>query len=56
MFEDFKVFETTLAGRPLVVETGKVAQLDEAQFRGGARWMAAQLNLHRRKRDDERGR
>ncbi|HBT65887.1 MAG TPA: polyribonucleotide nucleotidyltransferase, partial [Ruminococcaceae bacterium] len=27
MFEDFKVFETTLAGRPLVVETGKVAQL-----------------------------
>ena len=27
MFEDFKVFETTLAGRPLVVETGKMAQL-----------------------------
>ena len=23
----FKVFETTLAGRPLVVETGKMAQL-----------------------------
>jgi polyribonucleotide nucleotidyltransferase len=27
MFENFKVFETELAGRPLVVETGKVAQL-----------------------------
>ena len=27
MFEDYKVFETTLAGRPLKVETGKVAQL-----------------------------
>ena len=27
MFEDYKVFQTTLAGRPLVVETGKVAQL-----------------------------
>ncbi len=27
MFENFKVFETTLAGRPLVVETGKMAQL-----------------------------
>ena len=27
MFEDYKVFETTLAGRPLVVETGKMAQL-----------------------------
>jgi len=27
MFEDFRVFETTLAGRPLVVETGKMAQL-----------------------------
>lgn len=27
MFESYKVFETTLAGRPLVVETGKVAQL-----------------------------
>ena len=27
MFENYKVFETTLAGRPLVVETGKVAQL-----------------------------
>ncbi|MDR1630175.1 MAG: polyribonucleotide nucleotidyltransferase [Oscillospiraceae bacterium] len=27
MFEEFKKFETTLAGRPLVVETGKMAQL-----------------------------
>ncbi len=27
MFENEKVFETTLAGRPLVVETGKLAQL-----------------------------
>ena len=27
MFDNYKVFETTLAGRPLVVETGKLAQL-----------------------------
>src|SRR5574344_3009631 len=27
MFPDFRKFETTLAGRPLVVETGKMAQL-----------------------------
>ena len=27
MFETFKVFETTLAGRPLKIETGKMAQL-----------------------------
>ena len=27
MFEDFRVFETELAGRPLRVETGKMAQL-----------------------------
>ena len=27
MFENFRVFETELAGRPLVVETGKMAQL-----------------------------
>ena len=26
-FKDFRKFETTLAGRPLVVETGKMAQL-----------------------------
>ncbi|MGI6255731.1 MAG: polyribonucleotide nucleotidyltransferase [Acutalibacter sp.] len=27
MFENFRVFETELAGRPLVIETGKMAQL-----------------------------
>lgn len=27
MFENFKIFETTFAGRPLVIETGKIAQL-----------------------------
>ncbi len=27
MFDNFKVYETELAGRPLVVETGKIAQL-----------------------------
>jgi thymidylate synthase len=37
------------------LRTGKVAQIDEAQFGGGVRWMAAQLNGHRRKRDAERG-
>ena len=26
-FKDFKVYETTLAGRPLSLETGKMAQL-----------------------------
>ncbi len=38
------------------LRTGKVEQLGEAQFGGGARWMAEQLNAHRRKRDDERRR
>lgn len=27
MFENYKVFKTDFAGRPLVVETGKIAQL-----------------------------
>ena len=27
MFENFRTFQTTMAGRPLVVETGKIAQL-----------------------------
>ena len=27
MFEDFKKFETEIAGRPFVVEVGKMAQL-----------------------------
>lgn len=44
-----------LAGQEEALRLGKVAQLDEAQFSGGARWMAAQLNAHRRKRDAERG-
>lgn len=44
-----------LAGQEESLRLGKVAQLDEAQFSGGARWMAAQLNAHRRKRDAERG-
>jgi thymidylate synthase len=39
-----------------LLRVGNVAQIDEAQFRGGARWMAAQLNAHRRKRDGERER
>lgn len=30
MFKNFKVFKTTFAGRPLVVETGKMAQLANA--------------------------
>ena len=30
MFENFKVYETTLAGRPLKIETGKMAQLANA--------------------------
>ena len=29
-FKDYKVYETTLAGRPLVIETGKMAQLANA--------------------------
>jgi thymidylate synthase len=44
-----------LAGQEEALRLGKVASLDEAQFSGGARWMAAQLNAHRRKRDAERG-
>lgn len=31
MFENFKVYETTFAGRPLVVETGKMGQLANGQ-------------------------
>ena len=29
VFDKYKTFETTLAGRPLVVETGKLAQLSD---------------------------
>ena len=43
-----------LADSEEALRLGKVEQLDETQFRGGARWMAAQLNSHRRKRDSER--
>jgi thymidylate synthase len=45
-----------LAGQEESLRLGKVAQLDEAQFSGGTRWMAIQLNAHRRKRDAERER
>ncbi|WP_101698288.1 polyribonucleotide nucleotidyltransferase [Clostridium minihomine] len=31
MFENFKVFQTDFAGRPLVIETGKMAQLANGQ-------------------------
>ena len=30
MFENYKVYETTLAGRPFKLETGKMAQLANA--------------------------
>ena len=30
MFENFKVYETTIAGRPFKLETGKMAQLANA--------------------------
>ena len=30
MFENYKVYETTLAGRPLKLETGMMAQLANA--------------------------
>ena len=45
-----------LAAQEQALRLGKVAQLDESGFGGGARWMAGQLNQHRRKRDAERGR
>lgn len=32
MFENFKVYETTIAGRPFKLETGKMAQLANAAF------------------------
>ncbi len=32
MFENFKVYETTIAGRPFKLETGKMAQLANASF------------------------
>ncbi len=45
-----------LAEQEEALRTGKVAEIGEAQFGGGARFLAAQLNAHRRKRDAERGR
>ena len=30
MFENYKVYQTEFAGRPLVIETGKMAQLANA--------------------------
>jgi thymidylate synthase len=36
------------------LRTGKVDQIEEDKYSGGTRWLAAQLNAHRRKRDDER--
>ena len=32
MFENFKVYETTIAGRPFSLETGKMAGLANAAF------------------------
>lgn len=55
-----KMEPLSLKGLALLAEqeedlrTGKVKSLDTAQFHGGARWMAEQLNLHRKKRDSER--
>jgi thymidylate synthase len=52
----------TLEGLALLVDqeealrNGRLAQIDEARFDGGVRWMAGQLNQHRRKRDVERSR
>ena len=52
-----KMERLTLEGLALLSEqeeelrNRKVTQIDTAQFSGGARWMAEQLNSHRRKRD-----
>lgn len=46
----------SLAEQEAALRTGKVAEIGEAQFSSGVRWMAQQLNAHRRKRDGERGR
>ena len=45
-----------LAEDERALRTGKVASLDEARYSGGVRWLSAQLNAHRRKRDVERER
>jgi len=46
----------SLAEQEDKLRTGKVAEIGEAQFSSGARWMAERLNEHRRKRDGERER
>jgi thymidylate synthase len=45
-----------LAEQEEALRTGKVKQIDTAQFSSGVLWMAEQLNAHRRKRDGERER
>ena len=46
----------SLSEQENALRTDKVAQIDESQFSSGVRWMAEQLNAHRRKRDAERRR
>ena len=46
----------TLTKDEEALRTGKVAQIGEGKYTGGVRWMAEQLNAHRRKRDAERER
>jgi thymidylate synthase len=45
-----------LADQEEALRTGKVAEIGTTQFSSGVRWMAEQLNAHRRKRDGERSR
>ena len=55
-----KMERLSLKGLALLAEkeedlrTGRIEKLDTTQFDGGARWMAEQLNNHRKKRDSER--
>lgn len=46
----------SLAEYEEALRTGKAGPDGSSQFSGGVRWMAEQLDAHRRKRDDERGR
>jgi thymidylate synthase len=46
----------SLADDEEALRTGKVAVIGEDRYSGGIRFMAEQLNVHRRKRDGERGR
>jgi thymidylate synthase len=45
-----------LAEDEAALRSGKVAQIGPGKYAGGVGWMAEQLDAHRRKRDDERGR